>query len=279
MGFALAIVVFAFAVVVIWLVLGWSKKSSSEQRRRQGGSVGGDDELYGRFRRSTSLLGEWFLIPWLISQCRRRNPLLTASQEIHLEQMFKSVLEAWKNGQAAIPLLRATVALAVPEAHLAITLVEAFVQRYWPNKSISSPLEANTPDGSEGGMIPSGGEKHVVQELHIVQELTERLGCDVSRVKAIQDGGVQRAILQALKNGQDLTCPITLEPILNAQTGKILPDTAALVQQQQQPDQPRHVFLYKKAALEQWFASAPAGATNPLNRQHIDRAREFFILS
>jgi hypothetical protein len=103
------------------------------------------------------------------------------------------------------------------------------------------------------------------------------MGCDVNRIRAIKDNRIQRGILQALREAQDLTCPITLEPIVNAQTGKVLPDAAALVQQSEELEKPPHVFLYKKVALEQWFASG--SATNPLNRQHIDRTRDFFVLS
>lgn len=281
MGLLLVLAVFGFALVVIWLVLGWSssKKKNQSSRRRSGGGgdpdEGSNSSSYGdRFRQSSSLVGEWLVIPWLIHQCRRRNPLLTASQELQLEQMFKRSLDAWKNGLPAIPLLRATLALAIPESHLAFSLVETLISRYWPGKSLDESRASGPSDVIEEEDKDNDSS---VKKEWVDSELVERWGCSPSRVKAIQNIGIKRAILKSLKEGQDLTCPITLESICHT-NGKVLSDTAALVQQQQGV---KHVFLYKKSALEQWFASAsnPGATINPLNRQQIDRDREFFVLS
>lgn len=196
-----------------------------------------------------------WLVPWLLSHCRQYNPLLTWPQEVQLVQIFKRILLAWEDGKPVIPLLRAAVALAVPNAYLAMTLVERL------HNNLNSPQQQPTI------------QTFLRKDTDIDRQLMKMYGYDGRSDGRRFSERTKRGLLSELATNP--SCPITLEPILDS-SQKLTPDVAMLVQENRN-SQTDHVFLFRRQALEQWFQNG--SQTNPLTRQQIDPSREFFILS
>ncbi|CEO99964.1 unnamed protein product (mitochondrion) [Plasmodiophora brassicae] len=88
---------------------------------------------------------------------------------------------------------------------------------------------------------------------------------------------VRGALVAELANSPP--CSITLEDIVDDR-GKITADVVALVQRIEpsgNDNKQFHVFLYKRPALEQWFAIG--GNVNPLTRERVHRSSQLFSLS
>jgi len=198
--------------------------------------------------------GKWLAIPWLLSQCRKYNPDLTWAQQIQLGETISRIFDAWQNGQAWTSLLQGAIALAVPNAYLALEIVQSFT-------SIAS-LPSSAPSSSSNKNIGNTSANDT---------LMRKYGCDVS--KSCPDGRIQSLILAELDKAP--LCAITLDPILNY-SKKIVSGVAALCQRDQSGQEPSHVFLYRREALEQWLNSS---RVNPLTRLPIDTNRDVFLIS
>lgn len=202
--------------------------------------------------------GKYIAIPWLLSQCQRYNPSLTWSQTLLLGETLNRIFDAWDRGLAIQPVLRSAIALAVPNAYLAFQIFEGFLGDKTALKSPQTDrttTHTHTPKNGQPTAIGYDGFKY---------------GIDIS--KRCPNVVTQKLILDELSKSP--TCAITLEPILNPVTGKINAGVVALCSEQQQS----HVFLYRREALEKWFAEAEI-PTNPLTRQTVNPQRDLITLS
>jgi hypothetical protein len=86
---------------------------------------------------------------------------------------------------------------------------------------------------------------------------------------------VQLALLDAIRAKPAPTCPISLDDLV-LPSGRLEKNVAMIVQRP--PEGRPHVFLYKQAALERWFADSRV-PTNPLTRQILDTKRDYLPIS
>jgi len=260
------IAILVFSLFIVRFVIDWAKEYQRDKRVRNRFSLSGDarpsippqsdkkesskdDSVWGNVKRFGGGVGKFLLVPWLVYQCRQSNPLLTWVQEAQLERMFQGVVQAWKDGHRVLPLLRATVALAVPNGALALVLVEHIIKTIWPEE-----LE---PEQNQGRVYPSDEQMLKIAKTYGIAE---------SRLLKINDPILLRALEQSLLN--EPTCAITLDPLLT-KSKKIVPDVAML-------SNSGHVFLYNRHALEQWINGS---STNPLTRERVDPNRDIIQLS
>jgi hypothetical protein len=294
--------------LVAYVAFKWLARSKP---KRSGGSRARHDEtptprLAAESGMPSSFLFEYFLLPWLVERCRRSNSLLNAEQLAQVETSLRRILQGWRQDQNRsqqwVQSLHAVLALAIPDAPATRAALEVFlrlavglVYNYHADSSDSaadaSKASASTSHDIDGAKTrvrkrptPDSvtlAQDHRSSESRLSGELEQEFGCAAGRLSAIQDERVLRLLQNALRS--EPSCPITLEPLVDPVTKKLDRDVAVLCQfEDVEGNRQPHVFLFRRSALEQWFAKGNGGAAtinNPLTRKPVDQSREFFPLS
>jgi hypothetical protein len=203
-----------------------------------------------------ALFGAAYGVPWLVERCRQSNPSLTGHQLLQLEDMLGNACRETMRptGRDLATILRPIVALAVPNGELAYELLFSILRN----------LNA-TPKVKVDPVQDEDGER--------VAEALRSYGCVDAVLGRVQGFGVRQALLAALRAKPSPTCPITLDELLV--DGVIDRDVGMIVQGSEKHGV--HVFLYRRSALERWFADSHHN--NPLTRQPVDTLRDYFPLS
>ncbi|CEP01705.1 Ankyrin repeat domain-containing protein [Plasmodiophora brassicae] len=81
------------------------------------------------------------------------------------------------------------------------------------------------------------------------------------------------AILSQIDCAKPPTCPISLEPIMDAASGRIADDVVAIVEER---DGLCHAFMFKQRHLEEWFLASP-DRLNPATNRPVDDAYSCLI--
>lgn len=214
------------------------------------------------------LLSEALGVPWLVDQCRQYNPQLTAVQQAQLSTMLRRTLRDWHQDKPVRDSLCAIVALAVPDGPTVLELVDGIL--HWM-QTRDTGSESSAPAHSDLNNA-SHAHEPTADDLENQHVLCDGYGCARGVVESL-DAATRQALRQALDSRP--SCAITLDELVLA-NGK-LDRNVAVIAQTTSADQ-SHAYLYRRDALERWFNSQPRPA-NPVTRQPVDRARQYFVLS
>ena len=131
----------------------------------------------------------------------------------------------------------------------------------------ASPFDDEANDGKE----PTTPKKEKSEEMH-------KLGISahaLAKIPSLLHSSISSALLQA----EPPICSITLDPILDEDTRLIRPGMVCLVQKHRAGGPSDfHVFFFTREAIESWFG-ASRQPTNPSNRESVNLATQYFVLS
>jgi len=209
----------------------------------------------------------WCLVPVMVERLSCSNSHLSENQKEMLSTMLKQACRAWSEGKSLRPILRPIVALVIEDGAEAFDAIEALIAATERKSGCKIQKEEGYVLSTEEAKLAAATEKQMAKQadeiLHLVYGIPTKTVSKLSH-------DIQAALMKTLQTHPE--CGITLESLLS-ETAGLVQNVAMIVQR---TGGKVHVYLYKRDALEEWFATK---LTNPLTQQSVDREREYFVLS
>ena len=197
--------------------------------------------------------------------------------------MIERCVRDFRNGKDITHLLRGIIALACPDSdgNLAESVLRTMEQDAENNGYTNHFSYSYNSETDSRGCHPRRRQenRNVNADFSSVhasdanaEKLINKLGIDRERALRVPEE-LRAALVHVLESSP--TCCISMDDLVDASTGKIVPGTVVLFEK---VGGNPHAYMFSKAMLDEWFSSS-GGNTNPLTRDNIDLARQYFQLS